>query len=58
MLLLKLESEWFGLYQHHAWEREEILTDKGMRLMEECFDGVKVAEYQMIIATLTKDTKQ
>ena len=30
-----------------AWEREEILMDKGMRLLEECFDGVKAAEYQM-----------
>ena len=47
ILLLKLEAERFGFYQCQAWEREEILTDKGMRLMEECFDGVKAAEYQM-----------
>jgi hypothetical protein len=47
ILLLKLEAERFGFYQRQAWEREEILTDKGMRLMEECFDGVKAAEYQM-----------
>ena len=50
MLLLKVESERFGLNQRQAWEREAILTDKGMRLMEECFDGVKVPEYQMRIA--------
>ena len=51
ILLLKLESERYAFYQHQAWEREEILTDKGTRLMEECFDGVKVGEYQMSIAT-------
>ncbi len=51
ILLLNLESKRFGLYQRQAWEREVILTDKGMQLMEECFDGVKVAEYQMSIAT-------
>ncbi len=51
ILLLKLESKWFGLYQRQAWEQEDILTDKGMRHMEECFNGVKVAEYQMSIAT-------
>jgi hypothetical protein len=50
MLLQKLESEWFGFYQRQAWEQEEILMDKGMQLMEGCFDGVKVAEYQMSIA--------
>jgi hypothetical protein len=47
ILLLKLEAERFDFYQRQAWEREDILTDKGMRLMEECFDGVKPAEYQM-----------
>jgi hypothetical protein len=49
MLLLKLESERFEFYQKKAWEREDILTDKGMRLMEECFDEVRVAEYQMTL---------
>ena len=46
-LLLKLEADRFGFYQRQAWEREDILMDKGMRLMEECFDGVKPTEYQM-----------
>jgi hypothetical protein len=50
-LLLKLESNRFGLYQRQACEREEIPTDKGMPLMEKCFDGVKVAKYQMSIVT-------
>ena len=47
ILLLKLEADCFGFYQCQAWEWEDILTDKGMRLMEECFDGVKTTEYQM-----------
>ena len=47
ILLLKLEAEHFGFYQRQAWEREDILTDKGMRLMEDCFEGVKPSEYQM-----------
>ena len=36
ILLLKLEVERFDFYQRQAWEWEDILTDKGMRLMEEC----------------------
>jgi hypothetical protein len=48
ILLLKLEADRFGFYQRQAWEREDILTDKGMRLvMEECFDDVKPTDYQM-----------
>jgi len=47
MLLLDLEGERFRRYKELAWEREDQLTDKGMRLMEECFEGVEVRDYIM-----------
>ena len=45
MLLLNLEADRFRRYKQLAWEREEVLTDKGMRLMEECYEGVEVRDY-------------
>jgi hypothetical protein len=47
ILLLKLEAERFQRYQKAAWDREDILTDKGMKLMEECFADVRVRDYQI-----------
>ena len=47
ILLLKLEAEQFCHYKQLAWEWEDILTDKGMKLMEECFDEVDVMDYIM-----------
>ena len=49
ILLLKLEAERFQFYQRQAWDRDEILTDKGMRLMEECFDSVNAQDYSLTV---------
>ncbi len=49
ILLLKLEAERFYRYKQLAWQREDVLTDKGMKLMEECFDSVNVRDYQMTV---------
>ncbi len=40
ILLLKLEVECFQRYKQVIWERDNILTDKGLKLMEECFTDV------------------
>ncbi len=52
MLLLNLEGEQFRRYRQLAWEREDLLTDKGMRLMEECFEGVEVRDYIMSLVPI------
>ena len=38
--LLKLEAELFQRYKQVTWERDDILLDKGLKLMEECFTDV------------------
>jgi hypothetical protein len=65
ILLLKLEGECFAWYKQKAWERDNVMTDKGLALMEECFANVNVCEYWMTItpvadghrATMIKTTK-
>ena len=52
LLLLKLEAERFERYKEVAWKRDETLTDKGLRLMEECFDDVRVRDYNITITTI------
>ncbi len=62
ILLLKLEAERFQRYKQVTWERDDILTDKGLKLMEECFTDVRVQDYQITVipiedghrATVTK----
>ena len=62
ILLLKLEADRFQRYKQLAWERDDILTDKGFRLMEECFTDVRVRDYRITVlpiqdghrATVTK----
>ena len=52
ILLLKLEAERFQWYKQVAWEQEEILTDKGLKLMEECFTDVRVRDYHITVTTV------
>jgi hypothetical protein len=40
ILLMKLEAERFQRYKILALEREDTLTDKGLKLMEQCFTDV------------------
>ncbi len=47
ILLLKLEAEHFQWYKQVTWEWDDILTDKGLKLMEECFTNVGVQDYQI-----------
>jgi hypothetical protein len=62
ILLLKLEAERFQWYKQVTWERDDILTDKGLKLMEVCFTNVQVQDYQITVipiedghrATVTK----
>jgi hypothetical protein len=49
ILLLKLEAERFEWYNQVSWEWEDILTDKGLKLMEECFTDVRVQDYQITV---------
>ena len=49
LLLLKLEAERFERYKEVAWKREETLMDKGLKLMKECFDDVRVRDYKMSV---------
>jgi hypothetical protein len=49
ILLLKLEAERFQWYKQVTWERDNILTDKGLKLMEECFTDVQVRDYQITV---------
>ncbi len=62
ILFLKLGAEHFQRYKQVTWERDDILTDKGLKLMEEWFTGVRVQDYQITVipiedghrATVTK----
>jgi hypothetical protein len=54
ILLLKLEAEQFHRYKQLAWQQEDVLTDKGMKLMEECFDSMNVRDYQMTVVPINQ----
>ncbi len=64
ILLLKLEADRFQRYKQVTWEQDNMLTDKGLKLMEECFINVQVQDYQITVipigdghrATVTKCT--
>ena len=49
ILLIKLEGSRFEFYKQKAWSREEILTNRGMELMEEAFKDVNPREYRLNI---------
>jgi hypothetical protein len=47
LLLLKKESIWYNKQQHLAWNHAHMLTPKGMKLMEEAFNNVKVQDFKV-----------
>jgi len=52
ILLMKLEAERFQRYKNLALEREDTLTDKGLKLMEQCFTDVQVRDYQITVTPI------
>ena len=49
ILLVKLEGSRFDFYKKKAWSREDILTNRGVDLMEEAFKDVNPREYRLNI---------
>ncbi len=49
ILLIKLEGSRFDYYKQKAWERDEILTSRGLDLMEEAFRDVHQMEWRINI---------
>ncbi len=49
ILLIKLEGSRFDYYKQKAWERDEILTSRGLELMEEAFRDVNPMEWRINI---------
>jgi hypothetical protein len=47
ILILKLEGERFTMFQHKAWERDEILTKRGLELMQDAFSNINIIEYRI-----------
>ncbi len=49
ILLLKLEAERFQWFKQVTWELDNILMDKGLKLMEERFTNVRVQDYHITV---------
>ncbi len=49
ILLIKLKGSRFDYYKQKAWERDEILTSRGLELMEEAFWDVNQMEWMINI---------
>ncbi len=49
ILLIKLEGSRFDYYKQKAWERDEILTSRGLEFMEEAFRDVNLMEWRINI---------
>jgi len=47
ILHVKLEGARFKFYKQKAWSRDEILTTRGMDLMEEVFRDINLREYKL-----------
>jgi hypothetical protein len=48
ILILKLEGKRFDMFKQEAWTRDDqVLTERGLALMEEAFKDVDVRNYQM-----------
>ncbi len=54
ILLIKLEGSLFEFYKQKAWSGKDILTNRGMELMEEAFKDVNPREYRLNI--INRDT--
>ena len=52
VLLMKLEAECFQGYKNLALEREGTLTDKGLKLMEQCFTDIRVRDCQITVTPI------
>jgi hypothetical protein len=52
ILLVKLEGEQFNWYKQKAWDRDNLLTEQSLELMEKVFKNVNVWEYWMNITLL------
>jgi hypothetical protein len=61
--IIQLEGERFAWWKEQAWNRDQLLTERGMTLMEEAFKDVNVRDYAMKVvetetyteATVTKN---
>ncbi len=49
IILIKLEGSKFVYYKQKAWERDEILTNHGLELIEEAFQDVNQMEWRINI---------
>ncbi len=49
ILLIKLERSRFEYYKQKAWESDEILTSRGLELIEEAFRDVNPMEWRINI---------
>ena len=49
ILLIKLERSRFDFYKQKAWSRQDVLTPRGVDLMEEAFKDVHPREYRLTI---------
>jgi hypothetical protein len=47
ILLIKLEGERFAWFKQLAWSRDDLLTERGMQLMEEAFTDIHARDYKM-----------
>jgi hypothetical protein len=47
LILLKKESTRYNKQQNLAWNHAQILTPKGMELIEEAFNNVKVQDFKV-----------
>ena len=47
MKIIQLEGEQFAWWKQQAWNRDQLLTDRGMAIMEEAFNDVNVRDYAL-----------
>ena len=45
--IIQLEGERFAWWKEQAWNREQLLTERGMAIMEEAFMDVNVRDYAL-----------
>ena len=50
ILIVKAEAERFNKFKQKAWDRDDqLLSEKGLELMEEAFEGVDIHEFRVTI---------
>ena len=47
ILIVKLEGERFTWFKNKAWERDEVLTNRGLELMQDVFSNINIMEYRI-----------